>query len=96
VRGAIGSRAVKHEFVPTYAKLTAGEAIDFLDTPAEFEHPRTSVTEKMVMVCLARGLIDRDRSWKLKGRKPALFEQVLNVLVNRRDAQPLFALLRRF
>lgn len=81
--------------MPAHAKLTARQAVDFRNTPVELEHPGAPVTEKMMMVSLPRTLVNRQKSWNFKGRKPALLQQLLNVPVNRGDAQPLFAFLRR-
>jgi hypothetical protein len=39
--------------VPTHAKPTTGETINFLDAPTEFKDPGASFTEKMVMMRLA-------------------------------------------
>jgi len=81
--------------MPGYGKPTAGETVDAGDAARQLEHPAAPVAVEVVVMRFAGTLVDRGGAREVNGRKPAIFEQGLDVPVNCGDPQALHIRLSR-
>jgi hypothetical protein len=81
--------------VPAHGKPAAGEAVDARDTACQIKDAAALIAMEVVMMRFPGTLVDGGGAWKIDGRKPAFFEQCLDIPINGGDPEAFHFGLRR-
>jgi len=86
-RSALRASAVKHDFVILKLEPFGQHRLQLAGTAVDVKHPATPATVEMMVMPDIRQFVTRRFAREVDRLQPTLFDQCLDMAINRRDAE---------